>query len=91
LILESSGKRSSKISRTNYEDVLAREASDFALPAAHTLREYPGINELVGTPCVRQAREPSNLLVRSKFAGGVNLISQLSEHERARGVIGARG
>jgi threonine dehydratase len=52
------------------------------------LHSYPAINELIGTD-VYIKHENYQPVGAFKVRGGVNLISQLSEEERARGVITA--
>jgi threonine dehydratase len=52
------------------------------------LHTYPAINELIGTE-VFIKHENYQPVGAFKVRGGVNLISQLSEDERARGVIAA--
>jgi threonine dehydratase len=52
------------------------------------LHSYPAINELIGTD-VYIKHENYQPIGAFKVRGGVNLISQLSDEERARGVITA--
>lgn len=52
------------------------------------LREYPGLNDLVGT-CFLVKHENVNPTGAFKVRGGINLISRLSPEERRRGVITA--
>ena len=49
---------------------------------------YPGLNDLIGTE-VFVKHENSQPVGAFKVRGGINLISQLSPEERARGVISA--
>jgi threonine dehydratase len=71
-----------------FEDVLsARERiAPFLVPTA--LNRYPALDELVGTE-VWVKHENHQPVGNFKVRGGVNLISQLSEDERRRGVITA--
>ncbi len=71
-----------------YEDVLrARKQIAPYLPRT-PLREYPALNDLVGTR-VFIKHENHQPTCAFKVRGGINLISQLSDEERARGVIAA--
>jgi threonine dehydratase len=56
--------------------------------ACTPLHTYPAVNELIGTE-VFIKHENYQPIGAFKVRGGVNLISQLSEDERARGVITA--
>lgn len=57
-------------------------------PLPTALRRYPGIDELVGTQ-VFLKHENHLPTCAFKVRGGINLIAQLSEEERQRGVIAA--
>ena len=71
-----------------YDDVL-RARRQIAPYLPHTaLREYPGINDLIGTRAFIK-HENHQPTCAFKVRGGINLVSQLSEAERARGVIAA--
>ena len=71
-----------------FDDVLtARERiSSYLVPTA--LNRYPALDELVGTE-VWVKHENHQPVCNFKVRGGVNLVSQLSEDERRRGVITA--
>ena len=72
----------------NYEDVLrARKQIAPYLPRT-PLREYPALNDLVGAR-VFIKHENHQPTCSFKVRGGINLISQLSDDERTRGVIAA--
>jgi threonine dehydratase len=72
----------------NYDDVLraGRQIAPYLLRTP--LHEYPGISDLVGTRVFikHENHQPTGAF---KVRGGINLVSQLSEAERARGVIAA--
>ncbi len=71
-----------------FDDVRAahKRISPYLKPTP--LISYPAINELVGTE-VYIKHENCQPIGAFKVRGGVNLISQLSEEEKERGVIGA--
>jgi len=56
--------------------------------ATTPLREYPGLNNLVGTRLLIK-HENLNPTCAFKVRGGINLISQLSPEEREKGVVTA--
>jgi threonine dehydratase len=71
-----------------FADVLEarRRIAPYLRPTA--LHSYPGLDELVGTEvCVKH--ENHQPVGAFKVRGGVNLVSQLSEEERRRGLIAA--
>jgi threonine dehydratase len=71
-----------------FADVLAaRERIAPHLPPT-ALNRYPALDELVGTE-VWVKHENHQPVGAFKVRGGVNLVSQLSEEDRARGVISA--
>jgi threonine dehydratase len=63
-----------------------RQIAPYLRPTA--LHTYPGVNELVGTE-VWVKHENHQPVGAFKVRGGVNLVSQLSEEERRRGLIAA--
>jgi threonine dehydratase len=71
-----------------FADVLKarRQIRPYLRPTA--LHSYPGLQELVGTE-VWVKHENHQPICAFKVRGGVNLVSQLSEDERGRGVIAA--
>jgi threonine dehydratase len=71
-----------------FEDVLAARVriSPHLVPTA--LNRYPQLDELVGTE-VWVKHENHQPVCNFKVRGGVNLVSQLSEDERRRGVVTA--
>jgi threonine dehydratase len=71
-----------------FDDVLAarERISPYLVPTA--LNRYPALDELVGTE-VWVKHENHQPVCNFKVRGGVNLVSQLSEDERRRGVITA--
>jgi threonine dehydratase len=77
-----------KMEAPSYEDVLRarKQISPYLLRTP--LHEYPAINDLVGTR-VFIKHENHQPTCAFKVRGGINLISQLSAEERARGVIAA--
>jgi threonine dehydratase len=77
-----------KLKIPDYEDVLRarRQISPYLLRTP--LHEYPAINDLVGTR-VFIKHENHQPTCAFKVRGGINLISQMSDEERARGVIAA--
>jgi threonine dehydratase len=72
----------------NYEDVLRARSQIAPYLWRTALREYPAINDLVGTR-IFVKHENHQPTCAFKVRGGINLVSQLSEAERARGVIAA--
>jgi threonine dehydratase len=76
------------IEMPTYEDVLRarRQIAPYLLRTA--LHEYPALNELIGTRVFvkHENHQPTGAF---KVRGGLNLISQLSADERARGVVAA--
>jgi threonine dehydratase len=72
----------------DFEDVLRarRQIAPYLRPTP--LHSYPAINALIGTE-VFIKHENYQPVGAFKVRGGVNLISQLSHEERARGVIAA--
>ncbi len=69
-----------------FEDVLAAEKRIRPYLKPTPLISYPTINELLGTE-VHIKHENCQPVGAFKVRGGVNLVSQLSKEERARGVI----
>ena len=71
-----------------FDDVLAarERISPYLIPTA--LNRYPALDELVGTE-VWVKHENHQPVCNFKVRGGVNLVSQLSDDERRRGVITA--
>src|SRR5215813_6155703 len=71
-----------------FDDVLAarERISPYLVPTA--LNRYPALDELVGTE-VWVKHENHQPVCNFKVRGGVNLVSQLSDDERRRGVITA--
>jgi threonine dehydratase len=71
-----------------FADVLAarERISPYLVPTA--LNRYPALDELVGTE-VWVKHENHQPVCNFKVRGGVNLVSQLSEDERRRGMITA--
>ena len=71
-----------------FDDVLAarERIAPYLVPTA--LNRYPALDELVGTE-VWVKHENHHPVCNFKVRGGVNLVSQLSEDERERGVITA--
>jgi threonine dehydratase len=72
----------------NLQDVLLarRQISPYLQPTP--MHTYPAINELVGAQ-VFIKHENHQPVCAFKVRGGVNLVSQMSEAEKARGVISA--
>lgn len=70
------------------QDVLLarRQISPYLSPTP--MHSYPAINELIGTE-VFIKHENCQPVCAFKVRGGVNLVSQMSEAEKARGVISA--
>ncbi len=71
-----------------FDDVLAarERIAPYLVPTA--LNRYPALDELVGTE-VWVKHENHQPVCNFKVRGGVNLVSQLTEDERRRGVITA--
>lgn len=71
-----------------FQDVLLarRQISPYLSPTP--MHSYPAINELIGTE-VFIKHENCQPICAFKVRGGINLISQMSEEEKARGVIAA--
>jgi threonine dehydratase len=71
-----------------FDDVLAARdrIAPYLIPTA--LNRYPALDELVGTE-VWVKHENHQPVCNFKVRGGVNLVSQLSDDERERGVITA--
>jgi threonine dehydratase len=71
-----------------FQDVLLarRQIHPYLRPTP--LRSYPAINELIGAEVFvkHENHQPTNAF---KVRGGVNLVSQMSGEERARGVMAA--
>ena len=77
-----------KIEAPSYEDVLRARKQIAPYLLRTPLQEYPALNDLVGTR-VFIKHENHQPTCAFKVRGGINLISQLSAEERARGVIAA--
>jgi threonine dehydratase len=71
-----------------YEDVLRARQQIAPYLLRTPLHEYPALNDLVGARVFikHENHQPTGAF---KVRGGINLISQLSADERARGVIAA--
>ena len=71
-----------------FEDVLLARRRIAPYLLRTPMHSYPAVNELIGTEVFikHENHQPVGVF---KVRGGVNLISQLSEEERARGVITA--
>ena len=74
--------------RPNLEDVLVARRVIGRHLRKTPLIHYPGLSNMVGAQ-VYLKHENHNPTGAFKVRGGVNLISQLSDEEKARGVIGA--
>ena len=70
----------------SFTDVLLAQKRIRPYLARTPLHSYPAINELIGTQ-VYIKHENYQPVGAFKVRGGLNLISQLSDDERARGVI----
>src|SRR5256714_3500894 len=70
------------------QDILQAQKRIRPYLARTPLHSYPAINELVGTTLFIK-HKIQNPVGSFKVRGGINLISQLSADERARGVIAA--
>jgi threonine dehydratase len=77
-----------QLEEPTFADVLdaARQIRPYLSPTP--MRRYPALDRLVGTE-VHVKHENHNPTGAFKVRGGVNLVSRLSEDERARGVIAA--
>jgi len=71
-----------------FQDVLLAAGRIRPYLSRTPLNSYPAINELVGTQ-VFIKHENHQPVCAFKVRGGINLVSQLSEEEKARGVIAA--
>ncbi|MFX1484700.1 MAG: threonine/serine dehydratase [Promethearchaeota archaeon] len=71
-----------------FEDVLAAQKRISPYLKATPLISYPAINDLIGTE-VFIKHENCQPVGAFKVRGGINLVSQLSDEEKKRGVIGA--
>ncbi len=71
-----------------YQDILAAQERISPYLKPTPMHTYPAINELIGAE-VYIKHENSQPVGAFKVRGGVNLISQLSDQEKERGVIGA--
>jgi len=71
-----------------FEDVLSARKRIAPYLLRTPMHSYPAINELIGTE-VFIKHENHQPTCAFKVRGGVNLVSQLSEEERIRGVIAA--
>src|SRR5687767_4067288 len=71
-----------------FQDVLLarRQISPYLSPTP--MHSYPAINELIGAE-VFIKHENCQPICAFKVRGGINLVSQMSEEEKARGVISA--
>jgi len=77
-----------KLEAPSYEDVMRARKQIAPYLLRTPLHEYPALNDLVGTR-VFIKHENHQPTCAFKVRGGINLISQLSAAERARGVIAA--
>jgi threonine dehydratase len=71
----------------NYDDVLAALPRVHALLKPTPLYEWPGLSRLLGFPFLLK-HENHHPVGAFKVRGGVNLVSTLTENERAAGIIG---
>jgi threonine dehydratase len=71
-----------------FEDVLLARQRIAPYLRRTPMHSYPAVNDLIGTEIFIK-HENYQPIGSFKVRGGVNLISQLSEQERARGVIAA--
>ena len=71
-----------------FKDVLAAQQRIRPYLPITPLHSYPAINDFIGTEVFikHENYQPIGVF---KVRGGINLLSQLSEKERKRGVIGA--
>src|SRR5436305_1517876 len=72
----------------DFRDILLARKRIAPYLARTPLYTYPAINELVGAE-VYVKHENYQPVGAFKVRGGINLVSQLTEEERARGVISA--
>ena len=72
----------------NFQDVLLAQRRIRPYLAPTPCFSYPAINDLVGTT-VYIKHENALPVGAFKVRGGINLVSQLSDEERERGVISA--
>lgn len=72
----------------NYEDVLKARKQIAPYLLRTPLHEYPALNELIGARIFIK-HENHNPTGAFKVRGGINLVSQLTEAERKRGVTAA--
>src|SRR5438552_8281508 len=71
-----------------YEDVLRARRQIASYLLRTPFHKYPAINDLIGTRIFIK-HENHQPTAAFKVRGGINLVSQLSAEERARGVIAA--
>lgn len=71
-----------------FQDVLLSKQRISSYLSRTPMNSYPAINELIGAR-VFIKHENCQPICAFKVRGGINLISQMSEEERARGVIAA--
>ncbi|HZO62432.1 MAG TPA: pyridoxal-phosphate dependent enzyme, partial [Gaiellaceae bacterium] len=71
-----------------FEDVLAARERISPYLRETALNRYPALDELVGTETWVK-HENHHAVCNFKVRGGVNLVSQLDEDERRRGVVTA--
>ena len=72
----------------NYQDVLQAQLRIRPYLSPSALREYPSLSKLLG--CAVWVKHENHLPTGAfKVRGGINLMSQLSQEERKRGVITA--
>src|SRR5262247_3990980 len=74
--------------RPTFQDVLLAQRQIRPYLPRTPLHRYPALDDLLGTPTYVK-HENYQPVGAFKVRGGINLISQLSEEERARGVIAA--
>lgn len=72
----------------NFQDVLLAKQRISPYLSRTPLHSYPAINELIGTE-VFIKHENYQPVCAFKVRGGINLVSQMTEEEKARGVIAA--
>lgn len=71
-----------------FKDVLVARKQIAPYLSRTPMRSYPALNELIGTE-VFIKHENHQPICAFKVRGGINLISQMSDEERRRGVIAA--
>src|SRR5690348_4623936 len=71
-----------------FQDVLQAQRRIRPYLSRTPLHSYPAINQLIGAQ-VYVKHENYQPVGAFKVRGGINLVSQMSEEERARGVISA--